>query len=354
MPAELRIAGHFEGGTEMKSKIIIMLFVVIGGAISVLAQSTEFTYQSKLLDNNLPATANYDFEFRLFDLSTGGTELAANQRLNVAVADGVFTVQLDFGAQFPGASRWLEISVRPAGAPALGAGGYTQLLPRQPVTSVPYSIRSLNSSVADTAVTSTNAMNATQLGGVAANQYVLTGDTRLSDARNPLPGSSSYVRNSTGQQSSSNFNISGTGNADIFGAATQFNIGGSRVLSSAGTSNLFAGLGAGQANTTGSRNSFFGRDAGGLNTTGASNSFFGGFAGSSNTEGTDNSFFGLSAGRFNTTGNFNSFFGRDSGRLNTTGSSNSFFGRDSGRSNTTGADNSFFGEWCWNIQHDGQ
>ncbi|HNI61280.1 MAG TPA: hypothetical protein PKW11_15155, partial [Pseudomonadota bacterium] len=34
---------------------------------------------------------------------------------NVAVTNGLFTVTLDFGNQFPGADRWLEIGVRTNG-----------------------------------------------------------------------------------------------------------------------------------------------------------------------------------------------------------------------------------------------
>jgi len=41
------------------------------------------------------------------------------------------------------------------------------------------------------------ATNASQLGGVAANQYVLTGDARLSDARGPTAGSTNCIQNGT-------------------------------------------------------------------------------------------------------------------------------------------------------------
>jgi hypothetical protein len=54
------------------------------------------------------------------------------------------------------------------------------------------------------------ATNATQLGGVAANQYVVTTDSRLSDARPPTAGSLNYIQNGTSPQAG-NFNISGNG-----------------------------------------------------------------------------------------------------------------------------------------------
>jgi hypothetical protein len=213
----------------------------------------------------------------------------------------------------------------------------TLLSPRQKLTSTPYAIRSLS------AVTADNATNATQLGGTTADQFVLTGDVRLSDARPPTAGSGNYIQNGTASQPSSNFNVNGTGKADTFDANTQFNLGGARVLSNSGTSNLFAGQNSGQANTSGNRNSFFGYSSGNTNTTGDVNSFFGNSAGQFNTVGRFNDFFGDSSGLFNTTGNFNSFFGSQSGNQNTTGSNNTFVGNYAGQTNTTGNGNTTLG-----------
>src|SRR6187402_1513945 len=106
-----------------------------GGAF---AQTSSFNYQGRLTEAGMPPTANYDFEFRLYD--AGGAIVAGQQRLNVLVTNGVFNVSLDFGAgAFPGTSRSLEIAVRPA-----GGGVFTTLAPRQPINSAPYSIKSLN------------------------------------------------------------------------------------------------------------------------------------------------------------------------------------------------------------------
>ncbi len=55
------------------------------------------------------------------------------------------------------------------------------------------------------------ATNAAQLGGVAASQYVITTDPRMTDARAPTAGSSNYFQNGTSPQASSNFNIGGDG-----------------------------------------------------------------------------------------------------------------------------------------------
>jgi hypothetical protein len=191
------------------------------------------------------------------------------------------------------------------------------------------------------------ATNATQLGGLAANQYAQTSDSRLSDSRVPTAGSPAYIQNTNSQQTA-NFNINGNGtaggtmSANIVNAATQINLNGTRVLHAPGTGNLFAGASAGAANTTGQRNSFFGALAGLANTGGNDNAFFGNNAGQLNT-GTDNSFFGSGSGAGNVSGIFNSFFGKDAGGgLNQNGSQNSFFGHKAGAKNSA-SDNAFFG-----------
>ena len=296
----------------------LTLLVALAGSLA-FAQGSTFTYQGRLTDGGNPANSTFDFQFRLFDLVSGGAQQGPTVTLSpVPVAAGIFTVQLDFGACatcFNGAARFLEIGVRPAGSP----NPYTILAPREPVTATPYAIRSTAAGTAD---------NATQLGGIVA-----TG----------------FIQNTTSPQSATNFNISGNGtlggtlSADSVGATTQFNINGNRVLSVAGSRNLFVGVGAGQANTTGSDNSFVGNSAGNLNTTGGGNAFFGTVAGGENTTGGGNSFFGTGAGALNTAGINNSFFGNNTGVSNTTGDANSFFGTFAGNKNTTGVFNSFFG-----------
>lgn len=339
-------------------KVLTALGLIFAmGALVSRAQTTEFTYQGKLTDNNSAPTAGYDFEFSLFSTNTGGTAISTIQRPGVSVANGIFTVSLDFGAQFDGTARFLEIAVRPGGS----TGGFQQLLPRQAITSAPYAVRSLNATNADaaiTAVTATTANNSLQLGGLAASQFVQTNDSRLSDARNPLAGSTNYIQNRTTPQTLTNFNISGTGTANIFSAATQFNIGSNRVLlvnSVSGSnvpanSNTFVGVGTGAANMpdtdgAGSYNSFFGYNAGNSNTTARGNSFFGFNSGNNNTTGGDNTFFGYYSGEANTTGYFNTFIGNQAGLSNTTGRYNTFIGYGAGLNNKANEGNSFLGSF---------
>jgi hypothetical protein len=132
------------------------------------AQTTEFTYQGQLMSSSALANGSFDFEFALFD--GGGTQIGPTAtRTSVTVTNGIFTVNLDFGSSFPGATRFLEIRVRQS-----GGGAFTTLSPRQPINSSPYSIKSLTAATADNAVNAATAANSTQLAGIAANQYLQT------------------------------------------------------------------------------------------------------------------------------------------------------------------------------------
>ncbi len=104
------------------------------------AQGTAFTYQGRLDDAGLPANGSYDFQFRIWDAAGSGAP-QGNLLTNAAtaVSNGLFTVTLDFGDQFPGANRWLEIAVR-----TNGGGVFVTLSPRQRITATPYAIRAAN------------------------------------------------------------------------------------------------------------------------------------------------------------------------------------------------------------------
>ncbi len=143
-------------------KLIIAGVLINLLAVVAFAESTEFTYQGRLLDNSFPPTAIYDFQFSLWDSLASGTQQGTTQAITgVAVSNGIFTVRLDFGANFPGAARFLEINVRQA-----GGGAYTPLTPRQPLTSTPYAIRSANAATADTATTATTTLRSILLGSL--------------------------------------------------------------------------------------------------------------------------------------------------------------------------------------------
>jgi hypothetical protein len=100
------------------------------------ALGTAFTYQGNLRKNGQPANTTCSFQFSLWDAAAGGTQIGSTAPLNnVPVAGGLFTVQLDFGNQFPGEARWLQTAVQ-----CSGDAGITTLSPRQPLNAVPYAI----------------------------------------------------------------------------------------------------------------------------------------------------------------------------------------------------------------------
>jgi hypothetical protein len=336
--------------------------IVLLSATLTFAQTSSFTYQGRFTDGGTAANGVYDMQFKLFDSSSVGTGNQLGSTITngaVAIVNGVFTVQLNFGSPaFSGPDRFLELGVRPAGA----SDPYTIMSPRQQLTSAVYAIRASSAATADAATSATtatsatnadSATNSTQLGGVAASQYVLTSDPRLTVSGN-------FIQNTTSQQASSNFNISGDGTAggtltgNAINSATHYDIAANRVFAVNGAgsrtnSNTIAGVGAGTSitpsstNVPGNLNSFFGWQAGNATTLGDTNSMFGAEAGMSNIGGYSNSFFGALAGGSNTGGFQNSFFGMESGFNNTTGSANTFIGIDAGHGNTTGHDNVFVG-----------
>lgn len=108
-------------------------------AATVHAQTlpSAFTYQGRLTDGGAAPTAPYDLQFRLFDAPSGGAQVGPTVTLSdVQVNAGLFTTRLDFGDQFNGNPRWLQIEVRPGAS----TGTYTVLSPRQELTAAPYAL----------------------------------------------------------------------------------------------------------------------------------------------------------------------------------------------------------------------
>ncbi|HVO25089.1 MAG TPA: hypothetical protein VMW56_15830 [Candidatus Margulisiibacteriota bacterium] len=185
----------------------LALTVLLAGTLlsaAAPAQTTLFTYQGQLTDAGAPANGNYDLQFALFDAAAGGTQIGATlTRSNVAASNGVFTVQLDFGVTaFPGADRFLEIGVRPA-----GGGTFTTLAPRQQIGSSPYAIRTLSAATADMlSSTCTACVQDAQIKAVTGSK--VTGTIPVASVP---AGSGNYIQNTTTQQAGANFNVGGNG-----------------------------------------------------------------------------------------------------------------------------------------------
>ena len=133
--------------TRQLARLLALTLICLASAHATQAQSPGFSYQGRLTDGGVTANGAFDLRFILYDMLVGGAQQGPIITLeDVAVANGVFTVTLDFGASaFPGAVRWLEIGVRPGAS----VGVFTLLSPRQSVNSTPYALRSLNAGAAD-------------------------------------------------------------------------------------------------------------------------------------------------------------------------------------------------------------
>lgn len=111
------------------------------------AMGTAFTYQGRLADGANPATGTYDFRFAVFDSPDGAGQLGPAQTNAVDVANGLFSVALDFGPDvFSGEARWLDLAVR-----TNASGAFTPLSPRQPLSPNPYALYASNAGWSATA-----------------------------------------------------------------------------------------------------------------------------------------------------------------------------------------------------------
>jgi hypothetical protein len=122
---------------RMKLGLTIGAFLAVAAANAELPVGTAFTYQGELIQDGEPVNDSCDFQFTLFDDAVAGGQVGNTlDLLGEPVANGRFTVVLDFDNAFDGHARWLEIAVR---CPA-GVGVYTTLTPRQELTPSPYAI----------------------------------------------------------------------------------------------------------------------------------------------------------------------------------------------------------------------
>jgi hypothetical protein len=147
----------------MKTKSSLPLFLILGVLLSlrpaVAQQTTAFTYQGQLRDGGTNANGAYTMMFKLYDAVTSGNQIGTGITNSPTLANGLFSVNLDFGAgAFNGSGRWLDITAQS------GTNAPETLTPRVQVLPAPYA---LYAAVAAT-VTNGAIMNA-QLAGNAVN-----------------------------------------------------------------------------------------------------------------------------------------------------------------------------------------
>ena len=167
---------------KTKLKLLAICHLLAAICLSASAQGTVFTYQGRLNDGANPANGKYDLTFALFSVVSGAGQVGSTlTNSTTGVSNGLFTVTLDFGNQFPGANRWLEIAVR-----TNGGGAFTTLTPRQPITATPYAI---------TAGAVTGPINGGLItAGSVTSNYLAGGGLVLSATENTALVNAGYVK----------------------------------------------------------------------------------------------------------------------------------------------------------------
>ncbi len=119
----------------MRIEVAIVCLLALAMSGQSFAQSGELTYQGRLENAGQPFDGTANLQFLLFDAPASGSQVGVTQtRTNWPVAEGLFQVDLDFGAAaFDGTDRYLEVWVN--GAP---------LSPRQAVRAAPVALYALD------------------------------------------------------------------------------------------------------------------------------------------------------------------------------------------------------------------
>jgi hypothetical protein len=117
----------------MKTKLcyfFILLALLAGVHHSAAQGSTAFTYQGQLQDGGTNVTGTNTMIFALYDAASGGSQVGKSITNIVVLADGLYSIDLDFGAgAFNGSARWVNVTF----------AGET-VTPRGMIMAVPYAL----------------------------------------------------------------------------------------------------------------------------------------------------------------------------------------------------------------------
>jgi hypothetical protein len=140
--------------------------------------TTAFTYQGQLRDGGTNANGAYTMMFALYDSAGSGNEIGSAITTSPTLANGLFTVNLDFGTNaFNGSARWLDITINNGGTPQT-------LSPRVQVLPAPYALYAANANIADIAqnvVSAINITNAVIINAIVTNSTISGNGAGLSN-----------------------------------------------------------------------------------------------------------------------------------------------------------------------------
>ena len=123
----------------MRARLLSVLisFALTGASV---AQTTAFTYQGELKDNDQLANGSYDFYIEVYTQASGGVLFTDDCFNDVPVTNGRFTVDPNLGVLPAGETYFLDIQARrhTTGVDCGTSTGFTRLAPRQVVTATPF------------------------------------------------------------------------------------------------------------------------------------------------------------------------------------------------------------------------
>lgn len=169
-------------------RLILWVVAVVGvAAVSAFGQAESFTYQGQLKQQGSPLTELVDMQFALYDSETAENPVAGPVIFNglalapVQVTNGLFAVELDFGAGALQLGQWLGVQVRSPHDP-VDINSFTPLTPRQRLTAAPFALSVPGLATNNTGVEVDGDVHA--LGQIAASAY--TSNSPLIFKVNPL------------------------------------------------------------------------------------------------------------------------------------------------------------------------
>lgn len=199
-----------------------LLFVLVASLPNFLWAepfAAAFTYQGRLRQNGSPAEGLYDFRFRLYDAPLSGNQVGPLLSHDaVAVSNGLFMVELDFGSgAYADGARWLHISVQ-----TNGGTRFTSLSPRQALTPAPAAHYALEAGLASFAASS---------GSLAGSNLTAAAEGVLTfTARSIAIESSAFTNMVTGAAT----RVVATDSREIVGGQLSVAVGGTYLLTAGG------------------------------------------------------------------------------------------------------------------------
>jgi hypothetical protein len=84
----------------MSKNAVITALILLVSAMTAFAQSSAFNYQGCLNDTGAAANGSFQFQFKLFDAASGGTQIGATiNDVTATVSNGIFSVSGQSGQQ---------------------------------------------------------------------------------------------------------------------------------------------------------------------------------------------------------------------------------------------------------------